>query len=326
MRFGVFVPQGWRLDLAGVPVDRHWPVLVEAARNAERCGYDSVWVFDHFHTVPVPTQEATYEAWTLMAALAAVTDTIRLGQMCTCNGYRSPAHLAKVAASIDVISGGRLEMGIGAGWYEHEFDGYGYPFPSGRTRLDQLDEAIRIMKAMWTEDEVSFAGEHYQLDGAICRPKPVQQPHIPVWVAGGGEKVTLKLVARHADAANFGWTLDEFERKSALLAEHCAAEGTDFDRIVRSVDFNVVCEATEADVAARLDWIEERYTALVDAERGAAARRGYTTMAGTPEQLVERFSEWKAAGLSYAIMFFAECGVDQSGIERFAAEVAPHLR
>ena len=230
-----------------------------------------MWVFDHFHTVPVPTQEATYEAWTLMAALAAVTDTIRLGQMCTCNGYRSPAYLAKVAASIDVISGGRLEMGIGAGWYEHEFDGYGYPFPDG-TRLDQLDEAIQIMKAMWTEDGVSFAGEHYRLDGAICRPSPVQHPDIPVWVAGGGEKVTLRLVARHADAANFGWTLDEFDHKSALLADHCTDQGTDFDRIVRSADFNVVCEATEADVTARLDWIEERYTTLVGAEKGEAVR------------------------------------------------------
>ncbi len=326
MRFGVFVPQGWRLDLAGVPVEWHWPVIVDAATNAQRAGYESVWVYDHFHTSPAPTQEATYEAWTLMAALAAVTDTVRLGQMCTCNGYRSPAYLAKVAASVDVISGGRLEMGIGAGWYQHEFDGYGYPFPEGPERLRQLGEAIQVLQAMWTGEEVTFEGEHYSLDGAICRPRPVQQPGIPVWVAGGGEKVTLRLAARYGDATNFGGTLETFTHKSSVLAAHCADLGTDFDRIIRSANFNVVCEETEAEVARRLDWIEDRYTALVGADKAAEVRNLYAATAGTPEQLIERFSAWKAVGMSYAIMFFAECGVDQSGIERFATDVAPALR
>ena len=129
MRFGAFVPQGWRLDLAGIDVQEQWQVIAGSARTIEAAGFESLWVYDHFHTVPVPSQEETYEAWTLMSALAAVTDTVRLGQMCTCNAYRSPSYLAKVAASVDAISGGRVEMGIGAGWYEHEFKGYGYPFP-----------------------------------------------------------------------------------------------------------------------------------------------------------------------------------------------------
>ncbi|MCI0426016.1 MAG: LLM class flavin-dependent oxidoreductase, partial [Actinobacteria bacterium] len=123
MRFGAFVPQGWRLDLAGIPVEEHWQRTLGVARKIEELGYESLWVYDHFHTIPVPTQEVTYEAWTLMAALASTTNTVRLGQMCTCNTYRNPAYLAKVAASIDVISGGRVEMGIGAGWYEHEHRG-----------------------------------------------------------------------------------------------------------------------------------------------------------------------------------------------------------
>jgi alkanesulfonate monooxygenase SsuD/methylene tetrahydromethanopterin reductase-like flavin-dependent oxidoreductase (luciferase family) len=145
-------------------------------------------------------------------------------------------------------------------------------------------------------------------------------------VAGGGERVTLRLAARYGDATNFGGTIEAFTHKSSVLAAHCSDLGTDFDRIVRSANFNVVCEDTEEAVAGRLDWIEDRYTALVGADKAAEVRSLYAASAGTPEQLVEQFSAWKAAGMSYAIMFFAECGVDQSGIARFATEVAPALR
>ncbi len=171
MQFGAFTPQGWRLDLVGIDVSDHWSTIVDVTKRAESVGFTSVWVYDHFHTVPVPTQEVTYEAWTLMASLAAVTDTIRLGQMCTCNGYRHPAYLAKVAASIDVISGGRVEMGIGGGWYEHEYLAYGYPFPKPSVRLGELDEAVQIMRKMWTQDEASFSGKHYSIDRATRRPR-----------------------------------------------------------------------------------------------------------------------------------------------------------
>jgi alkanesulfonate monooxygenase SsuD/methylene tetrahydromethanopterin reductase-like flavin-dependent oxidoreductase (luciferase family) len=140
MRFGLFVPQGWRLDLAGIEPAKHWETMLEVARAAEDGPFESVWVYDHFHTVPVPTEEATHEAWTLMAALGAATRRVRLGQMCTCMGYRNPAHLAKVAATVDVVSGGRTEMGIGAGWYEHEWRAYGYGFPPAGERLAMLDE------------------------------------------------------------------------------------------------------------------------------------------------------------------------------------------
>ena len=204
MKFGAFVPQGWRIDLAGIAVEDHWQTMVDVAKSIEAGGYESLWVFDHFHTVPEPTQEVTYEAWTLMAALAAATDTVRLGQMCTCNTYRPPSYLAKVAASIDVISGGRLEMGIGAGWYEQEHDGYGYPFLPPGQRLGMLREGVEIMKAMWTEDVVDYGGEYYTLKGAISQPKPMQQPHIPIWIAGGGEKVTLKIAATYGQYSNFG--------------------------------------------------------------------------------------------------------------------------
>ena len=140
MRFGCFIPQGWRLDLVGIGSEQQWPTMRSVARTIEDSGYESLWVYDHFHTVPVATQEVTYEAWTLMAALAAATETVRLGQMCTCNSYRPPSYLAKAAATIDVISGGRVEMGIGAGWYEGEYNGYGYEFPKASVRIGMLRE------------------------------------------------------------------------------------------------------------------------------------------------------------------------------------------
>ena len=323
MRLGAFVPQGWRLDLAGIPTDEHWPAMLRVARTIEDVGYESLWVYDHFHTVPVPTQEVTYEAWTLMAALAATTDRVRLGQMCTCNSYRPPSYLAKVAASIDVISGGRLEMGIGAGWYEHEYDGYGYEFPKPSVRIGMLREGVEIMQRMWTEDEVSFEGQFYDLKGAICQPKPVQQPHIPFWIAGGGEKLTLNVAARYATYTNFVLTFEEFVHKSEILKGHCNEVGTDFDAIVRSSNFEVVCEETESDVEDRISWIKERYRPYVETERLERLEDSLRRFAGTPEQLVDKFRPWVEAGMSYGIAFFAEAAFDTSGLERFAREVAP---
>lgn len=326
MRFGCFVPQGWRLDLVGIPPEDHWATITAVARTIEGAGYESLWVYDHFHTVPVPTQEVTYEAWTLMASLAVATDTVRLGQMCTCVAYRPPSYLAKVAANIDVISAGRLEMGIGAGWYEHEYRGYGYEFPRPSVRIGMLDEAVQIMKRMWTEDEVHFDGEYYALGGAICRPRPVQDPHIPLWVAGGGEQRTLRVAARHADYTNFGATLDEFRHKSEVLASHCREVGTDFDRIVRSSNFNVVCEETEAAVEDRIAWIVDHYRPFVaDPERLGRIEAMFRETAGTPEQLVAKLRPWAEAGLGYGIVYFAEAAYDTSGLERFAREVVPAL-
>jgi F420-dependent oxidoreductase-like protein len=323
MRAGAFVPQGWRLDLAGLPVEQHWDVMKDVAGVIERSGYESLWVYDHFHTVPIPTQEVTYEAWTLMAALAAATSTVRLGQMCTCNTYRPPSYLAKVAASIDVISGGRVEMGIGAGWYEHEHDGYGYPFLRPSARIGMLDEGVQIMQRMWTDDSVSFDGRYYTLDGAICSPKPLQKPHIPFWIAGGGEQLTLNVAARSAAYTNFGLTLEQFVHKSEVLRGHCEAVGRPFEAIVRSSNFNLVCAPTEREVQERVEWIKDRYLPFVGEER--AKRTASQFIAGTPEQLVDRLAPWCDAGLEYLIGYFSEAAFDTSGLELFAKEVVPAL-
>ncbi len=325
MKFGAFVPQGWRHDLVGIPVEDHWQTMTDVARTIEVAGYESLWVYDHFHTIPEPTQEVTYEAWTLMAALAAVTERVRLGQMCTCNTYRPPSYLAKVAASIDVISGGRLEMGIGAGWYEHEHDGYGYPFLKPSERIGMLREGVEIMKAMWTEETVTYEGKYYQLDGAISQPKPIQKPHIPFWIAGGGEQLTLNIAARHAQYTNFGIELDEFVHKSEVLKEHCADVGTDFDSIIRSSNFNVFCTPTQQEADEKIAWLANEVGRYVSTERAEGLANQYRAHSGTPEKVIADLEEWQAAGMGYAIINFADAAYDSSGIELFAKEVIPAL-
>jgi len=325
MQFGAFTPQGWRLDLVGIDTSAHWQTMVDVTKKAESLGFASAWVYDHFHTVPVPTQEVTYEAWTLMAALASVTDSIRLGQMCTCNGYRHPAYLAKVAASIDVISGGRVEMGIGGGWYEHEYLAYGYPFPKPSVRLGELDEAIQIMRKMWTEDEASFAGKHYSIDGAICQPKPVQDPMIPMWIAGGGEQLTLRTAAKYADYTNFGGTLDSFIHKSSVLEQHCENVGRDFADITRSTNFNVLIGRNTTDLDAERARLHSQFGSVLD-DPGQAVDRlygGVGAVTGTPDQIVESLKAYEDAGMDYAIVYFADSAYSSASMELFAAEVMP---
>ena len=214
MRFGVFIPQGWRMDLVGIEPAEQWATMSGLAQRADAGPWESIWVYDHFHTMPAPIDEATHEAWTLMAAFAATTSRVRLGQMCTCMAYRNPAYLAKVAATIDIISGGRVEMGIGAGWYEHEWRAYGYGFPPARERLRALDEGVQIMQQAWTTGSATLQGKVYQVDGAIVRPLPLQPGGIPFWIAGGGEKVTLRIAAQYAQYTNFDGTPEGFRHKS----------------------------------------------------------------------------------------------------------------
>src|SRR5215210_3136620 len=236
VKFGLLVPQGWKLDLVDIddPVEKY-EAMSRVAMEAERLGFDSIWLYDHLHTVPTQELETTFECWIATAALARDTSTVRIGQMVTCNNYRNPALLAKMASTVDVMSHGRLDFGIGAGWYEHEYRAYGYPYPDGPERLRMLREALQVIRAMWTEDYATFEGQYYQVRGAINEPKGVQQPHPPIWIGGGGEKVTLRLVAQYGDASNIpGPDPEEARRKFGVLREHCAALGRDYDRLIRS--------------------------------------------------------------------------------------------
>ncbi len=330
MRFGIFIPQGWRHDLVGIEPAEHWATMRSLAQAADAGPWESLWVYDHFHTVPVPSEQATHEAWTLMSAFAATTDRIRLGQMCTCMAYRNPAYLAKVAATVDHISGGRTEMGIGAGWYEHEWRAYGYGFPKAGERLAMLREGVDIMKQAWATGTATLAGEHYQVDGAQVYPLPPQDGGLPIWIAGGGEKVTLRIAAEYADYTNYSGRPEEFAHKSGLLEAHCADAGTDFERIVRSSNYNTVIGETESEVQSRVDQIEARVTTYLGEAKAAEYVAGYRDgsgefLAGTPEQIVEKLRRMEALGLGYAIHYFPEAAYDRSGIELFEREVVPAL-
>ncbi|HEY5652022.1 MAG TPA: LLM class F420-dependent oxidoreductase [Acidimicrobiia bacterium] len=320
MRFGAFVPQGWRMDLVGVPVEEQWPTMLKAAHRIEDLGYETAWVYDHFHTVPHATQEPTYECWTLMAALAASTSRVRLGQMCTCNSYRNPAHLAKVASSVDVISGGRLEFAIGAGWYVEEYLAYGYEYPRDGVRLAQLDEAVQIIKKMWTDDEATFEGKHYSVRGAINRPKPLQSPHPPMWIAGGGEQKTLRLVARYGDYSNVAGTVDVFQRKNRILDEHCAEIGRDPSEVGRTCHMFVTVADSEAALRSSVERVASQIGRTVEKFLASAQ-----TVAGTPQQVIDRLGEYQDAGCSYITAYFGDVVWGES-MEVFASEVMPALR
>jgi F420-dependent oxidoreductase-like protein len=328
VRFGLFIPQGWRLDLVDIPTASQWGVMRDLATYADGGPWDSLWVYDHFHTVPVPTDEATHEAWSLMSAYAATTSRIKLGQMCTAMGYRNPVYLAKVAATADIISGGRIQMGIGGGWYEHEWKAYGYGFPSAGVRLGMLDEGVQIMRDAWRDGRVSFPGKHYQVDGAIVAPKPLQEDGIPLWIAGGGEKVTLKIAAKYAQYTNFTSEPEGFVHKSKVLEGHCAKVGTDFGAIVRSANFNAIVGSSEAEVAQRVERIRARQITKANSEAVEAMLANATSpdsASGTPEQIVERLTRMRDHGCEYAIIYFPEAAYDRSSIELFEREVIPAL-
>jgi F420-dependent oxidoreductase-like protein len=329
MDFGLFIPQGWRLDLVDIPTEKQWPVMRDLAAYADASSaWDSLWVYDHFHTVPVPTDEATHEAWSLMSAYAATTSRIKLGQMCTAMSYRNPVYLAKVAATADIISGGRVQMGIGGGWYEHEWRAYGYGFPSAGVRLARLDEGVQIMLDAWRDGRVTFDGKQYQVDDAIVAPKPLQAGGPPMWIAGGGEKVTLKIAAKYAKYTNFTSEPEGFAHKSKVLADHCRDVGTDYDAIVRSANFNAIIGESEKDIDDRFERLRARQITKANEQAVEAMlnnAKSPDSATGTPEQVIEKLRRMRDLGCEYAILYFPEAAYDRSGIELFEKQVIPAL-
>ena len=299
MKIGVFVPQGWRMDLNSIKLEDQWNTILEAASNIENLGYESIWVYDHFHTVPKPTQDPTYECWTLMSALSQTTSKVRLGQMCTCNSYRNPAYLTKVASNIDVMSNGRLEYAIGAGWYDHEYRAYGYEYPSAGIRLKMLEESLIIYKKMTTEETPSFNGEFYQIDGAINQPKPIQKPYPPLWVCGGGEKVTLKLLAKYGDYGNWDVDVDGFIQKSNILQNHCENAGRDFNEIGKTLHTNVLIADNQND----LDRKVEKLSTYTNIPKDYYYER---PLIGTKDKVFETIDQYKEAGCIYLIAYIPD--------------------
>ena len=312
LQFGLLVPQGWTMELAGItdPVEAY-ETMTRVAQTAEEVGFASVWLVDHFHTIPQPSQEATFECWTSTAALARDTNTIRIGQMVTCNSYRHPALLAKMASTVDVLSNGRLTLGIGAGWNEQEYRAYGYgeAYPDAPQRLRQLREAVQVILAMWQEQEIHFEGDSYHVQGAINQPKGVQLPHVPLLIGGDGEQVTLKLVAQYADACNVGDDPDTVTHKLAVLQQHCERVGRDYAHIRRTS--STLCLIADSD---------EQALARLPADRKAGLEpRVQTALIGSPETIRHRLAAYEAAGVQELVLRFVN-GTELNAIRRFASE------
>jgi F420-dependent oxidoreductase-like protein len=320
LRFGAFVPQGWKLEYTGWSAADAWERTKDVARLAEELGYDHLWVYDHFETVPRREPTHVFEAFTTLAALAQHTSRIRLGQMVTCASYRNAGLLAKEAACVDVFSGGRLILGLGAGWYEREYEAYGIDYLPAPTRLAVLRETLEVIPRLWTEETVDYEGEHLRFDGAHCDPKPLQQPRPEIWVGGGGEKVTLRIAALHADKTNWQVGISGFRRKSEILAEHCRAVGRDFDSIVRTHGPDCAVFESEAELT---QWLDSPGGGHL---RGTASHAEYLrdNLVGTAEQVAEKTQEFVDAGCREFVLWFRDAPSSAS-LERFASDVIPHV-
>jgi F420-dependent oxidoreductase-like protein len=306
VRFGLRLPQD----------GADFGELRDIAQAAEQLGYHSLWLFDHFYHFPFIGNRSILEPWTLMSVLAGATTTIRFGTLVLCNGYRPPALLAKMAATLDTLSGGRLEFGYGAGWHQEEFGGYGYDFPPVPTRIRQMEEGLTVIKKLWTEEHATFSGKHYCVTAAVCEPKPVQRPHPPITIGGGGERLLLRAVARHADIWNyFPAPLPEFEHKTRVLDDHCRAIGRDPQTLERSLMTPTITAEWEKEVRDRLD---------------AAKGRGYmwtfsgNYVQGTPDIVVPRFRDYIRRGVSFFIIQLPDSR-DLKQIEFVARQVVAEL-
>jgi F420-dependent oxidoreductase-like protein len=316
---GVFVPQGWKLEYDDWSASAAWDRSVELAQLTEELGYDHLWVYDHVETVPRREPTHMFEAFTMLAALSQCTSRLRLGQLVTCAAYRNVGLLAKEAACVDVYSGGRFILGLGAGWYEREYQAYGFEFPTARERLRILDEALQVIPRLWSEETVSFEGAHLHLDGAFCDPKPVQA-RPPILVGGGGEQVTLRLAARHADLTNWQVGIDAFERKSKLLEGYCDDIGRPFAAITRT--HGPDCRIFDTDAAVRA-WC---------AQPGGGDLWGddpvedylADNLVGTVEQVTEKAQAYVDAGCRQFILWLRDYPGDET-LRRWITEVAPNL-
>lgn len=286
MKIGIIVPQGWTGDYDGWEPARAWARTVAVAQQAERLGFESIWLFDHFHTVPKPTDELTFESFTSLSALAAMTERVRIGHIVICNGFRNPALTAKMISTMDVISGGRMELGIGAGWKRDEWNAYGYGFPETKQRLGMLRDGLAVITAMLAPGHASVEGEHASVTDAINLPKGLQQPHIPIMVGGNGPKVTWRLAARFADELNVdGMSPDEVREALPVIRSRCEEIGRDPASLALSVH---VWWGTDAWAAAG----EARQQLLRDyAELGVSRVMGLLQASAESDEALEALAE-----------------------------------
>jgi alkanesulfonate monooxygenase SsuD/methylene tetrahydromethanopterin reductase-like flavin-dependent oxidoreductase (luciferase family) len=319
LEIGVFVPQGWKLEYGGWSGPDAWARSVELAVEAEALGYDHLWVYDHVETVPDRRPTHVFEAFTMLAALSQRTERVGLGQLVTCASYRNAGLLAKEAACIDVYSAGRLILGMGAGWFHEEYASYGYEYRPDLERLAVLDETLEVVRRFWTEETVTFHGDHLRFEGAYGDPKPVQD--LPrLLVGGGGERVNLRIAARRADMTNWQVGLEAFVRKSGLLERYCEEEGRSFDAITRT--HGPDCRLFDTEAEART-WCESAGGGDL---WGGTSTDAYLAdnLVGTVEQVTAKAQSFVDAGCRGLILWLRDYPADET-LRRFMTEVVPGL-
>ena len=309
MKFGLQHPN-FTFDGQGAEVVEKLRTL---AQKAESLGFDSFWVMDHFHQIQNvgQPQEPMLEGWTTQAVVAGLTEKIKLGTLVTGIVYRHPSVLAKIGATLDVLSKGRLFMGIGAAWNVEEARAYGIPFPPVGERMQRLEEAAQIITKMWTEERTSFTGKFYQLSDAYCNPKPIQKPHPPIMIGGSGERRTLKIVAKYGDACNIFGSVETVRQKLGVLREHCHLVGKDYDSILKTKLGHVVIDKNKEIVTAAVKRLPED-------------RRKEYAIYGTPEEVRKQIEAFREVGIEYLIVNL-EPDRELQALDLFASEVVKKL-
>jgi len=286
------------------------PFSIDFVQESESLGFSSYYITDHLL--------GGLECWTSLSAVAAVTSKIRLGTAVLCNSLRNPALLANMAATLDIISKGRLELGIGAGWLKIDYDTCGIPFPRPSVRIAQLEESVEIIKKMWTGDRPSYRGKYYWIEDARC-PKPIQKPHPPIMIGGGGEKLILRLVAKHADICNFPhMSAEQCRHKLGVLKKHCRAVGRSFDDIEKSWFGFVLTSPTQKELEERIQHTQDRFLSVFPSLEEFKMRG----IVGVPEVCLKRVQEYVDAGITYLILGF----MDGKGTRLFIEEVIPKIK
>ncbi len=309
-KFGVFLP--FYAFQTKTPAE-HFEILKNIVLECERLGYDAVWLDDHL----MYNNWSILECWTTLSALSSLTSRIRLGTMVSCNQHRNPALLAKAAATLDVLSNGRLEFGIGAGVQEAEHTAYGFGFPKLSVRIEQLGEASEAITRLWTQEKTTYQGKHYTLKDAVCEPKPLQKPHPPITVGGSGEKHTLKVTAKYADRFDWGFlpSLDLYKRKLEVLEKHCLTVGRDFGEIEKSCwpGGQVLIAQNQRELNEKISKLKPANTSLEDFKN--------VSLVGTPDECLERLQVYVDLGVTYFMLFFADLP-SMDGLRLFAEAVA----
>jgi F420-dependent oxidoreductase-like protein len=313
LKFGIFLP--FYAFQTKTPAE-HFETLKNIALESERLGYEAVWLDDHliYNNWPI------LEPWTTLSALSQIANMIRLGTMVTCSAHRNPALLAKTATTLDILSNGRLEFGIGAGTQEQEHKAYGFDFPKPSVRIKQLGEALEVVTRLWTQEKATYQGKYYSIKNAVCEPKPIQKPHPPITVGGSGEKHTLKVTAKYADRFDWGFlpSLDEYRHKLRVLENLCKSVARDFSEIEKSCwpSGQILVAKNQDELSQKIAKFKPSNISLEEFKK--------STLAVTPQECQERLQVYMDLGVSYFMLYFADLP-SLEGLRLFAKTVVSKM-